>query len=126
MTTPKKILVIDDNPFALKVIEKKLKVVGYDTILVGDPRDVVSTASIEQPDLIICDVNMPEMDGGEVAAALKQCSKTADIPIMFLTALVNKNVGTYISGGNIYVSKMCQPEVLFAQIGKIFQVSTSC
>ena len=87
--------------------------------MVGDPSEVVRTASIEQPDLIICDVNMPEMDGGEVAAALKQCSKTADIPIMFLTALVNKNVGTYTSGGNIYVSKMCQPEVLFAQIRKI-------
>lgn len=126
MATPKKILIIDDNAIARKVIEKRLKVVGYNIIMVSDPRDSVRIASDEQPDLIICDVNMPEMDGGEVAAALKQCSKTADIPIMFLTALVNKEVKAYTSGGNIYVSKMCQPEVLFAQIRKIFQVSTSC
>ncbi|MGA1876184.1 MAG: two-component system response regulator [bacterium] len=124
MATQKKIFIIDDNPIARKVLDKRLKEEGYDTIVVADPRETALLAAREQPDLIICDVNMPLMDGGEVAASLKRHSReTANIPIMFLTTLVTEDVNAYTSGEYMYVSKMSQAQELFAQIRKMLQIS---
>jgi len=126
MATQKKILIVDDNPIARKVLEKRLKSEGYDIVVVSDPRDTMRLAAREQPDLIICDVNMPEMDGGEVAANLKQFSdKTASIPIMFLTTLITRDVKAYASGEYTYVSKMSRPQELFTEIRKILQIPSS-
>jgi len=82
------ILVIDDDEAVAWAIAGRL---GKDFRVVGlsDPADAVPRAREEQPGVILCDINMPGMQGDDVAFALSQDPATARIPLIYLTALVD-------------------------------------
>jgi CheY-like chemotaxis protein len=82
------VLVIDDDEAVAWAISGRL---GRDFRVVGisDPAIAVSTARQERPGVILCDINMPRMQGDEVAFALSQEPATARIPLIYLTALVS-------------------------------------
>lgn len=82
----KKILVIEDEQVLLKNILKILRLEGFESIGAPNGREGIEMASQESPDLIVCDVMMPEMDGYEVLQALQYEVDTATIPFIFLTA----------------------------------------
>jgi CheY-like chemotaxis protein len=119
LNTRKKILIVDDNRTTLKLLEKRLTDAGYRVILANNGRDAVFLAGKEQPDLIISDVEMPRMDGGEVAKALRESPNTKHIPLFFFTGLVEPTdeYGS-TTGKNIYISKQCKPEELLEEIRK--------
>jgi CheY-like chemotaxis protein len=75
----KEILIVDDDRVILRTLEK---------IFLG--REAVEIAKDRSPDLIILDIMMPDMDGGDVANILKNDPETRDIPIIFLSSLVTK------------------------------------
>ena len=77
MENQKKILLIDDNRTILKAMERLLTGEGHEVFTSSDGREAIRIAAAEQPDLIISDVDMPEMDGGEVAAKLKESKNKA-------------------------------------------------
>jgi signal transduction histidine kinase len=81
-----KILIIEDEPFTRDVLVEALKFSGFKPIAAEDGRLGLKLAQEELPDLIICDVTMPEMDGFELLTLLKQNQKTVNIPFIFLTA----------------------------------------
>ena len=81
-----RILVIDDDPGLLKMMQLMLERAGHETITASDGQEGVQTAKSEQPDLAIVDVMMPKMSGYEVCRLLREDSTTADIPLMILTA----------------------------------------
>lgn len=119
MSEQKKILLIDDNQTILKAMEKLLTSGGYEVIATSDGRKAVRIAAEEQPDLIISDVDMPEMDGGEVAAKLKESPRTRDIKVVFFTSLVtNSDEAADKSGKNVYISKMTEHAKLLEEIKK--------
>jgi len=86
MTRRAKILIVDDDELALEITTTKLSE-RYDIVSTQIPGNVVRLARETEPDLIICDFDMPEMDGGEVSAALLADEELKYIPLLFLTGL---------------------------------------
>ena len=119
MINRKKILLIDDNRTILKAMDKLLTSEGYVVFATDNWRAAIRIASDEQPDLIISDVDMPEMDGGELAAKFKESPKTKHIKVIFFTSMVTQNdLETTNSGKNVYISKMTERPILLAEIRK--------
>lgn len=83
----KNILIVDDEKDVLSVLEKGLTAEGYSVITASSGNDAIVLAKSRHPDLIILDVLMPGMDGGEVARKLKDVPETKDIPVIFLTGM---------------------------------------
>jgi diguanylate cyclase (GGDEF)-like protein len=81
-----KVLIIDDEPLNLKLLENTLKN-DYNIMILQSSKDTVETAIIFNPDIILLDIMMPEIDGYEICKHLNEVSETKDIPIIFLTAL---------------------------------------
>lgn len=81
-----KILYIEDNPQNMRLVRKMLRVGGYDMIEATDGISGVSLAQSERPDLILMDINLPDIDGLEATGRLKATPNVAHIPIIALTA----------------------------------------
>ncbi|MEQ8675526.1 MAG: response regulator [Aggregatilineales bacterium] len=81
-----KILYIEDNPQNMRLVRKMLRVGGYDMIEATDGISGVSLAKSEHPDLILMDINLPDIDGLEATEQLKSTIEYSHIPIIALTA----------------------------------------
>ncbi len=86
------ILIVDDDPVVLKMLNEHLTTAGYRVIQAEDGRTAVRLARRRRPDLIILDIMMPEMDGGDVSQTLRDTPATADIPVVYLSSLVTASV----------------------------------
>lgn len=86
MTRKAKILLIDDHRTVLRLLDAILKLRGYDLLYAENGQQGMALARQEQPDLILLDVMMPEIDGFKVCQYLKGQAETAAIPVVFLTA----------------------------------------
>ena len=87
----KRVMVVDDERGFTEMVRMSLESLGeYSVCEVNDARKAVSTARSFQPELILLDVMMPEMDGGDVASALARDAELAEVPLIYLTALVSK------------------------------------
>ncbi len=117
----KKILIVDDERDALFILAKELTAGGYSIITADNGNDAIATAKSKHPDLIILDVAMPSMDGGETAEKLKEDFATRDIPIIFLTALFPKTRAEErcrVVSGHVFVAKPYDIKELLTQIDK--------
>lgn len=81
-----RILYIEDNPQNMRLVRKMLKLGGYDMIEATDGLTGVAVAARERPDLILMDINLPDIDGLEATARLKAAPDMAHIPVIALTA----------------------------------------
>jgi CheY-like chemotaxis protein len=118
MERRKKILVIDDDEAVLALLAAKLGK-RYDTVLTTEPKHAVALAATERPDVVLCDIDMPRMSGGDVAAALDADPRTARIPVVYLTALVSPQEALELGGqvgGRRGVSKRAPLTELMAAI----------
>lgn len=87
--TSKRILVIDDNPGMLKVLDKWLKVAGYEVLEAWDGRMGLELTRREKPDLVLLDILMPNMDGKEFVRSLQKEKDLKDIPVIFITVCID-------------------------------------
>lgn len=90
MVKSNKILVVDDDKVFLRLVEYDLTKNGFDVITAPDGEMGVLLAKTQQPDLILLDINMPDIEGGDVVIMLENDPVTRDIPIIFVTALLTK------------------------------------
>ncbi len=90
LTGKKKILIVDDEMDVLSVLEKGLTTEEYSVIKADKGKDALVLAKSERPDLIILDLEMPDMYGGDITRMLKEEPETKDIPVMFLTGMFPK------------------------------------
>ncbi len=81
-----KILYIEDNPHNMRLVRKMLKMGGYEVVEAASGADGLKTAEDEQPNLILLDINLPDMDGVDVCGKLRESEKTSWIPVVALTA----------------------------------------
>lgn len=81
-----KILYVEDNPQNMRLVRKMLKADGHDVIEAVDGLSGVALAASEMPDIILMDINLPDIDGLEATARLKASPQLAHIPIIALTA----------------------------------------
>jgi DNA-binding response OmpR family regulator len=90
VTVCQRILIIEDNPEMAENIASILELAQYDVICAGNGKQGVSVAQQTQPDLILCDIMMPDLDGYGVLHILHQDPVTANIPFVFLSAKADK------------------------------------
>jgi len=125
----KTILVVDDEKDVLFMLEKRLTARGYSVITATNGTNAIALAKSQHPDLIILDILMPGMDGGQVAAQLQTHPLTRSIPVIFLTALLTKteeHQNNHIINRNITFAKPIDTEELLAQIeGLLCNATTS-
>jgi two-component system, sensor histidine kinase and response regulator len=112
------ILVADDTVENLRLLSGILGECGYEVRPVTNGRQALQAAEREPPDLILLDINMPELDGFEVCARLKQQPELKDVPVIFLTALtdVADKVRAFGVGGIDYITKPFQVEEVTARV----------
>ncbi len=118
MINRKKILVIDDDDAIVDLLHAKLGD-RYDVISTNAPENVLALVRNHAPDLVICDIDMPEMDGGDVSAALYADAETRGIPLLFLTSLVtpaDAKAARGQIGGRVALSKHAPVAELLARI----------
>jgi len=118
----KKILIVDDEKDVLVVLEKGLTAEGYSVMTTDNGNDAIKLAKSEFPDLIILDIWMPNMEGTEVSAILKEDIKTKDIPVIFLTCLLVKEEEEkqgHVIGSNIFFAKPYDMEKLLTAIEEL-------
>lgn len=113
-----KILVVDDEPDVVAMIERTLKAEGYIVIKAYDGIGALDLVASEKPDLILLDIMMPMMSGYEVCEQLKANPQSQHIPIICLTSAHAANVRTQSQrvGAATVVSKPFMPAELVAQI----------
>ena len=115
----KKILIVDDEEDTLLVLEKQLTTAGYDVIAADNGRHALLMARTEQPDLVVLDIQMPEMDGGQVDFKLKEDPATRDIPVVFSTCLLSSSESSrkgHACGGKVMLAKSNDTKELIAVI----------
>ena len=112
------ILVIDDTPENLNLLSAMLTEQGYKVRSVTKGSTGLRGANAVPPDLILLDVNMPEMNGYEVCEHLKASDRTREIPVIFISALgdVLDKVKAFAVGGVDYITKPFQLEEVLARI----------
>ena len=86
--TRQRILVVDDDNAVLEYLQAKIGT-RYDLIVTNTPQEVMNLARERQPHLILCDLDMPKMDGTDVSAAVFGDEELRHIPLMFLTGVVS-------------------------------------
>ncbi len=112
------ILIVDDTPANLRLLSNMLTEQGYKVrAVVNGPMALKTTRAIP-PDLILLDINMPDMNGYEVCEQLKADAETHDIPVIFISALdeVEDKVKAFTVGGVDYITKPFQFEEVLARV----------
>ena len=113
-----RILVIEDNPGNLDLMTYLLKAFGHEVSTAGDGGEGLEAVRREPPDLIVCDVHLPKVDGYEVARQLKAESDLKRIPLIAVTAqaMVGDRDKLLSSGFDGYISKPIDPEKFIPQV----------
>jgi two-component system sensor histidine kinase/response regulator len=118
------LVVVDDNPKNLKLLEGMLKGSDYQVRLFPRAQLALAAATKTPPDLFLLDINMPEMDGYQMCAALKADPNLADIPVIFLSALTETTdkVKAFEQGGVDYITKPFHIEEVRVRIETHLQI----
>jgi DNA-binding response OmpR family regulator len=120
-----KLLIVDDEADTLRLVSLMLERQGYEIITAKDGMSALEKVERENPDLILLDVMMPDMDGFEVVKILRRDSKTEDIPVIMFTAKtqVEDKITGLEAGADVYLTKPTQPRELFAQVKAVLSRS---
>ncbi|MEO6909036.1 MAG: response regulator [Abditibacteriaceae bacterium] len=118
-----KILVVDDEPHIVRLIQVNLEKQGYTVITASNGKEALDTVAAEHPDLVVLDVMMPEMDGMEALTRLKENPVTKDIPVILLTAKAQDAdvFEGWKSGADLYLTKPFNPGELLLFVQRIFK-----
>ena len=125
LPTPK-ILLVDDDPDIIELLEYNLKKEGYETTSATDGIQAVEVAKTFKPDLILLDVMMPRQDGIETARQLRQLPDFKDTYIIFLTARAEEytEVAAFDVGADDYIVKPIKPRALVSRIKAVLRRDT--
>ena len=118
VTGPSRILVVDDDPFSARLVDSVLRGAGFQSSFVCEPGLAFDTILRENPDLIILDVVMPQMDGFRLCQRVRAHPGLQLTPIIFVTRKgdVEQRVRGLQVGGNDYVAKPFEPQELVARV----------
>ncbi len=119
----KKILIADDEPDILEIIQYNLVKEGYEVSTAKDGDDALAKAKLSKPDLIILDIMMPKKNGMEVCEILRSQPAFKDVLIIFLTALNDESshIKGLETGADDYVNKPISPKVLVSRVNALFR-----
>jgi CheY-like chemotaxis protein/MinD-like ATPase involved in chromosome partitioning or flagellar assembly len=122
-----KLLIIEDDPTAMRLIEYTLKQRGYQVMTTRNGLEGIITAQKEEPDLIILDIMLPGIDGYEVCKRLRTGTQTAKIPILVISAKIQKediNTG-FRAGADDYLCKPASPSEIIMRVENLLGKKSS-
>ena len=122
--TPARILVADDTPANVRMLETRLRHDGYEVVVARDGAEALATARAAQPDLILLDIMMPKMDGIEVCRTLKRDPDFPFTPIIMVTAMSDTKdvVAGFEAGGDDYLVKPVDQQALVARVRSMLRI----
>lgn len=115
---PKTLLLVDDDPNLVLLVQDYLELKGYRVLTASQGKEGLQVLEQEIPDLIICDVMMPEMDGYNFVRHVRENKKISWLPVLFLSAKgqTEDRVFGLNTGADVYMVKPFEPDELIAQI----------
>lgn len=118
-----KILVVDDSPFILEIIETILEDSGFEVITADDGERAYTRATTESPDLMVLDLMLPKKNGYEVCKLLKGDERYRQIPIIMLTARVNEEdeIKGKAAGADVYMGKPFELDDLVSKVKELLK-----
>ena len=124
MRTPPRILIVDDNPTNVKVIQTRLVAEGYDVVTAADGEEGLAAARRDTPDLILLDVMMPKLDGLEVCRRLRADPAFPFTPIILVTAMGDPKdvIAGLEAGGDEYLTKPVDHAALAARVRSMLRI----
>ncbi len=122
-TVKQKILIVDDEPDILELIEYNLKKEGYQVFLANNGQEGIATAKRVHPDLIILDIMMPKMDGIEACRLMRAIPEFKNTFMVFLTARSEEysEIAGFNVGADDYIAKPIKPRALVSRINAILR-----
>lgn len=119
--TKRKVLVVDDEVTLLEIVKANLEIEGYDVVTAMSGEMGLVSAIVDQPDVIVLDVMMPDVDGWEICQRLRSDPRTKYIPVILLTALDGTHyvVKGFECGADDYLAKPFANAELFARIKSV-------
>ena len=113
-----KILVVDDEPTIVELIEESLRIEGYETSRAYSGEEALETLAKDPPDLVLLDLMLPGMDGYEVCRQMQKDVRLSQIPVIMLTAksAVADKVAGYQKGADDYITKPFDTEELLVRV----------
>src|SRR5690606_38354171 len=126
-TVKQKILIVDDEPDILELIEYNLKKEGYQVYLAGNGQEGITIAKKVHPDLIILDIMMPKMDGIEACRLMRAIPEFKNTFMVFLTARSEEysEIAGFNVGADDYIAKPIKPRALVSRINAILRRNSS-
>lgn len=120
------ILVVDDEPDILELVQYNLEKEGFAVYTAGNGREAIEIAERARPDLILLDVMMPEMDGMETCLEMRENPKLQNTVVAFLTARGEdySQIAGFDAGADDYITKPIKPRVLLSRIKALLRRST--
>jgi class 3 adenylate cyclase/CheY-like chemotaxis protein len=124
MRTPPRLLIVDDQPMNLDILQTRLAVHGYEILTAADGEEALAVARAQQPDLILLDVMMPKMDGIEACRHLKGDPSLPFMPIIMVTAKADSKdiVAGLEAGADEYLTKPIDQAALVARVKSMLRI----
>ena len=121
------VLVVDDDPVILKLLEVNFEMEGFTVLTAKDGEEGIEVARADQPDLIVSDIMMPKKSGLELVTELKSDPATSGIPIILLSAKAqNADVRSGMdAGADDYVTKPFEPLDLVDRVNRLLETRAS-
>ncbi len=124
MRTAPRILIVDDNPANLRVLQTRLGADGYDIVTAADGEAALAIAHEALPDLVLLDIMMPKIDGIEVCRRLKASQQLGFTPVIMITAMADSKdvVAGLEAGGDDYLTKPIDHAALRARVRSMLRI----
>src|SRR5262245_46440470 len=124
MRTPPRILIVDDEPMNLDILQARLSFHGYEILTASNGEEALPVATAERPDLILLDIMMPKMDGIDVCRCLKANASLPFMPIILLTAKADSKdvVAGLEAGADEYLTKPVDAAALVARVKSMLRI----
>ena len=121
----KRVLVVDDDPLLVKLVQTALAAEGLEVIAASNGAEALLAVDSQHPDLIVLDVAMPVLDGFETLRALRAKPETASLPVIMLTARRSDTdvVKGWSSGADLYITKPFEVRELVLATKRLLEVT---
>jgi two-component system alkaline phosphatase synthesis response regulator PhoP len=123
MSKRNKVLIVDDEPDILDLLQYNLEKEGYEVETASNGKEAVEVAKKFIPQLILMDIMMPKMDGIEACRQIRQSSKLKEVFIIFLTSRSEEfsEIAAFESGANDFITKPIKPRALMSRVSAAFR-----